>query len=328
MKILVDVMGADRPEDIVKGALSAEISSGYSIVLYGDEKLIKDAVSTFEPKVPYEIVATTEVVSNDESPTMAFKTKKDSSLRRAFEDLSGLEDAVGLVSAGSTGGILTAGTLLTGRIQGVMRPTLCPVMPTLDDGCCVIADAGANVDAKPEWLAQFAFMASVYYKNVYHKESPRVALLNVGVEEHKGNNLTHAAFPLIKAMDLNFIGNIEARDALSGVCDVIIADGFDGNILIKSTEGAVSMVIQLLKKSIKSSFSAIIGSLFMKKAFKKLKKSMDINNYGGAPLLGVKKPVIKTHGSSRPGSVSESVKGIVAMHESGIVKIIEEAFGE
>ena len=322
MKILVDVMGADKPENIIIGALEAEIPASYMVVLYGDKDLIENTARSVKAKVKYEIVATDEVISNNESPTLEFRTKKNSSMRRAFEDLNKV-DAAGLVSAGSTGAVLTGGTLMTGRINGIMRPTLCPVLPTLDGSCCLVADAGANVDAKPEWLVQFALMASIYYTAVYGKENPRVALLNIGAEEHKGNNLTHTVYPLLLEAGINFIGNVEAREAFSGYCDIVIADGFDGNVLVKSTEGAVAMVLKLLKNAISESFSAKMGALLMKGAFKKLKKSMDINNYGGAPLLGVKKAIVKTHGASKPGSVTESVKEIVSMFESGVIKTID-----
>lgn len=327
MKILIDVMGGDDPTEVVKGALAAaEEHPDLSIVLTGDEKLIADTVAEKIPNLT--VVGTSETISNDESPTMAIKTKKNSSMVVALRMLSQDDDAIGMVSTGSTGAVLTGASLIVGRIPGVYRPTLMSQLPTMNGSIVCITDSGANMDSRPEWLYQFAVMGSAYMKAVTRKDKPSVALLNVGTEDHKGNALIHETFPLLKNSALNFVGNMEARDTLTGKYDVVVCDGYDGNILLKGSEGAAKMVMKSLKAAIMGSFSAKIGYLFMKKAFKKLRHDMDYNNYGGAPFLGIKKPVIKSHGSSNASAIRQSVNQLLKIKEGNVIEMIKSGIAE
>lgn len=327
MKILIDVMGGDDPTEVVKGALAAaEEHPDLSIVLTGDEKLIADTVAEKIPNLT--VVGTSETISNDESPTMAIKTKKNSSMVVALRMLSQDDDAIGMVSTGSTGAVLTGASLIVGRIPGVYRPTLMSQLPTMNGSMVCITDSGANMDSRPEWLYQFAVMGSAYMKAVTGKDKPSVALLNVGTEDHKGNALIHETFPLLKNSALNFVGNMEARDTLTGKYDVVVCDGYDGNILLKGSEGTAKMVMNSLKAAIMGSFSAKIGYLFMKKAFKKLRHDMDYNNYGGAPFLGIKKPVIKSHGSSNASAIRQSVNQLLKIKEGNVIEMIKSGIAE
>ena len=230
-----------------------------------------------------------------------------------------------MVSTGSTGAVLTGGFLKIGRIKGVSRPALCPILPTRKGGVVSICDCGANVDSKPINLVHYAIMANAYIKNVFHVENPRVALLSVGTEDHKGNELTKSVLPILKEMEgINFVGNMEARDLLTGDYDLVVTDGFAGNVLLKSTEGAVSSILGMLKEEIKSSKLSKIGYLFMRKSFKNLKRKMDYNNKGGAVLLGTKKIIMKGHGNSKAKSVSVCLHQVVDMHKANVCGIISD----
>lgn len=324
MKVIIDAMGGDKPEEVVKGAVqAAKALPEVTITVVGDKSLI-DGVLATEKCSSVEVVATSEVVTNDESPTMAIKTKKDSSMVVALRLLKSDSDAIGMVSTGSTGAVLTGGSLIIGRLPGIYRPTLLAQLPNVEGGVVCVADGGANVDSRPEWLYQFAVMGNAYMRAMTGKDRPVVALLNVGTEEHKGNELTHAAYSLLSDSGLNFVGNMEARDALCGKYDVLVCDGYDGNILIKSNEGAAKTIMTLLKQNISASTSAKIGYLFMKKALKNLRSQMDFNNYGGAPFLGIKKCVIKAHGASNAAAIYNSVSQIIKIHKGNVVQSIEE----
>lgn len=326
MKVYIDVMGGDDPSRIIEGGLlAAKDHPETRVVFVGDEALIRRTVSDANAEsLGTETIGATDAITNDDAPAMAIRTKKDSSLVRAFDMLKEDGDALGLVSAGSTGAVLTGATLMIGRMDGIYRPTLLSQLPTSDGGSVCITDSGANMDSKPEWLYQFAVMGSAYMKAVTGKERPSVALLNVGTEDHKGNELTHSTFPLLAASKLNFVGNMEARDTLTGKYDVIVCDGYNGNVLLKSSEGAVRMVMKLLKQTIMSSTSAKIGYLFMKKAFGKLRAAMDYNNYGGGPFLGVKKPVIKAHGSSNAQAIRQCVNQLLAIKAGKVADAIKK----
>lgn len=325
MKIGLDVFGGDNaPYQILKGAYAAlEAEKNLNLVLYGKADIIEaDAKNSSVDMSRVEIVDAPDVISNDESPTMAVKTKKESSLVKGMTDVQAREDIDAFVTAGSTGAVLTAGIFKIGRIKGILRPALAPILPTIKGGNVCLIDCGANMDCKPEYLEQFAIMGSLYMQTVYGTEKPRVALLSVGVEDHKGNELTKAAFELLKQADINFVGNMEARDALSGDYDVLVTDGFAGNVLLKSTEGTAKMVMKLLKSSIKAHLSAKIGALFMKGAFNDLKAEMDYNSKGGAPLLGLNKVVVKSHGSSDAVSIKASILQAAAMAEGKLTEKI------
>lgn len=327
MKVVVDVFGADHsPQALVEGAVDAlnELKE-LEVILVGDETLIKAELGKLKTDLSrVETVDAKEVITNDDSPTAAIKTKKDSSLVKAFEVLKTRDDVAGMVSAGSTGAVLTGGIFKLGRLDGVKRPALAPILPTKTGGDVCLIDCGANVDCRAEFLTQFALMGSCYMKAVYGIERPRVALVSVGVEDKKGNELTKEAFKALKELPINFVGNMEARDALSGDYDVLVTDGFVGNVLLKSVEGAVGLVMSMLKKEIMSSAAAKIGALLMKKPFKRLKKAMDYHARGGAPFLGVEKVLVKAHGGSNALAIKAAIFQVVKMTEQNLVRSISE----
>lgn len=328
MKIVVDTLGGDNaPFEIVKGAIDAQKKYGeLTVVLCGKQNEIQSCLEKLNfDKQRTQIVDAPEQISNDDVPTVAIKEKKNSSLAVAFEILRSDADVVGLVSAGNTGAILAGGFLRIGRIKGVSRPMLCPFLPTKNGGYVLIADCGANMDSKPINLVHYAVMANEYYKERFGNPSPRVALLSVGTEDHKGNELVHEVFPLLKKQDINFVGNMEARDIMSGQYDVVVCDGFAGNVLLKSTEGALKLMMGEVKKCVKSSLLSKIGSIFMLGAFKGLKKKFDFNVYGGSPFLGCKKLIIKSHGSSKAKAIEASIDEIITLSNKNLNERIEKA---
>lgn len=326
MKIVVDAFGGDNaPQEIIEGCvLALEKHQDLQLILCGDEEVIKNLLAgRFADRV--EILHAPEVITNDDTPTLAIRNKTNSSLVKAFDVLKESDDVISLVSAGPTGAILTGAIMKIGRIKGISRPALAPVLPTKLSGKDVLLiDSGANVDCKPINLQHFALMGSAYYSILYGVENPKVGLLSNGTEDHKGNELTKEAFPLIKASPVNFIGNVEAREYMSGNIDVMVAEGFAGNVLLKGSEGAVAAVLSLLKHSIKSHLSSKIGALFMSKTFKELKDRMDvIGKHGGSPFLGCKKLVMKNHGSSSRINISSSIDQAILLHENKLIEKIE-----
>lgn len=329
MKIVIDAFGGDNaPLEIVKGAITAvNLMDDVSIILTGNEEKIKSILDEFGYKGDrIEILAANDVITNDESPTVAIRRKKDSSLVVGFEALKNNEEAVGFICAGSTGAVLAGGTFIIGRMENVLRPALAPMLPNLAGGKTMLIDCGANVDCKPEYLKQFAIMGSVYIKSMLGIENPRVGLLNIGAEDKKGNALTHEAFPLLKeCREINFIGNVEGRDILSGNVDVLVSDGFAGNVALKSTEGAVINLLKLIKKSIKEAgLGAKIGAALMKKVFKEIKTRMDYNTQGGSPFVGINKIVVKSHGTSTAETILSCVKQVKEIHESGFIENLRQ----
>ncbi len=327
MKIVIDAFGGDNsPEEIVEGAvLAVQKHKGLQIILTGDEEKIKNVLNGRTERI--EISHAPDVISNDDVPTEAIRRKKESSLVRAFDLLKENDDIVALVSAGSTGAILTGAIMKIGRIKGVLRPALAPVLPTKTKDDVIIIDSGANIDCKPMNLYQFGLMGSAYYSIMYNMEAPKVGLLNIGVEEHKGTEMVRESYGLLKNAPLNFIGNVEAREALSGSVQVIVADGFAGNVLVKGCEGAVKTVMSILKTSIKSHFMSKIGALFMKKSFKELKNKIGgkQDEHGGSPFLGCKKIVMKNHGSSTRRNILASVDQAIILYENKLIEKIENA---
>ena len=301
MKILIDAFGGDNsPQDVIAGTVAAvKARKGFTAVLVGDKDVLDVHISRYGyPQDRIEILDAKQIITCDEEPTVGVRTKPDSTICKAFKELKENDEAKAFVSAGSTGAVLVGATLKLGRIKGVARPALCPILPTLSGKNVFLMDSGANADCKPVNLCQFAVMGSVYAKAM-GVENPKVALLSNGTEDEKGNALNHEVFPILKEMKgINFIGNMEARDILSGEADVIVADGFSGNIALKSIEGGVKTVLLALKNAICGSLSGKIGGLFLKKRLNKLKNQLDYNKKGGALFLGVNKPVIKAHGSS------------------------------
>lgn len=311
MKIAIDCLGGDHsPAANVGGALLAlEDFSDLAVVLYGDETAIKAELSgkTY-PVERVEIVNAPEAVDGNDKPIDAIRMKKDSSMIRAVKDLRENDEIKALVSCGATGILVGASILRIGRLEGVRRPAFCPVLPTMNGGIVGVCDSGANIDASAEQLKQNAIMGSAYLSRAYGIEKPRVALLNVGTEEEKGDDIRREAYKLLKEeKSVNFVGNMESRDLLSGKYDLVVCDGFSGNVLIKSTEGACLEMLKRLKKDITSSFWNKIGALFMLKTFKKEKAFMDYRNYGGSVLLGLEKIVVKGHGSSNAVAVRKCI---------------------
>ncbi len=328
MKVVVDAFGGDNaPLEVVEGAVMAvKQNKDLTVVLTGDETKIKEILKDRTERI--EIVDAKDVITNDDVPTLAIRQKKDSSMVRAFDLLKENDDVIGLVSAGSTGAVLSGVIMKIGRIKGISRPALCPILPTIVDGrSVVICDCGANVDCKSENLLHFAIMASVFYSITNGVENPKVALLNNGAEEHKGNELTKTTYPLMKTLPINFVGNVEAREVMSGNVDVIVTDGFAGNVLLKSVEGTAKAMSQMLKKDAKKNVFHMLGALMMGK-FNGLKNKMDMDKYGGAPFLGCKKLVVKTHGSANRENFKNTILQVVKLYENKMNEKIEAMVGE
>lgn len=308
MKIAVDGFGGDNsPQEVVKGCIDAvKKRKDLEIVLVGKQDVLEPMVRQeyYGDKITF--VQAESVISCEEDPVLAIRRKKDSSLVTLF---SLLKDGVvdGGVSAGSSGAVLAGGYFICKRIEGISRPCLIPELPTLSGGTVALADCGANVDCTPEYLLQFAKMGVAYMQSVHNIENPRVGILNNGAEETKGNELTKNAFKLLKESDLNFVGSCESRDILSGKFDVVVCDGFDGNIALKSAEGTANAIFKLLKDGIDSSLRAKIGAGLLYPVLKSIKKKLDYTEHGGAGLVGIKKPFVKCHGSSKAKTFTASI---------------------
>lgn len=325
MKIMVDAMGGDNaPEMIVKGALLARDEFDVSIVLSGKEDVLKKYIEAETKDFrKIEILNAEDVITNDDKPVLAIRRKKESSLVKALHAVKNKE-ADAIVSAGNSGALLSGATLIIGRIGMLERPALAPFIPT-DKGFALLVDAGANSDCKPEYLLDFALMGSIYSKYILNIENPKVGLLNIGGEEGKGNQLSIDTYGLLKDSGLNFIGNIESRYVLRGDVDVIVTDGFAGNILLKSIEGTASYIMENLKKELMSSFRSKVGALLVKPALRNFKKKLDYGEVGGAMLLGVNAPVIKAHGSSDSIAIKNAIKQTKNILDSNVVNLIKEA---
>ncbi len=325
MKIIVDAMGGDNaPDAIVKGCLLARDEYNVNIVLSGKEDIIKKCIeSETKDYKNIEILNAEDVITNDDKPVMAIRRKKESSLVKALYAVKNNE-ADAIVSAGSTGALLSGATLIIGRVGGLERPALAPFIPT-NKGFSLLVDAGANVDCKPEYLIDFAIMGSIYVKHVLNIDNPRVGLLNIGGEEGKGNKLAIDTYELLKNSDLNFSGNLESRYVLNGDADVIVADGFAGNVLLKSIEGTASYIMKGLKEELMSTFISKIGALLVKPSLRNFKKRLDYGEVGGAMLLGVNAPVIKAHGSSDSIAIKNAIKQTKNILDSSVVDLIRES---
>ncbi len=327
MKIIVDAFGGDNaPAEIVNASLLALYNHrDLKITLVGKADVIQDNLQGKKyDQARLDIVDAREVISCDESPVEAIRTKRDSSIVRGIELLKEKPDEYsGFISAGSTGAILSAAVLKLGRIKGVVRPALAPLLPTVKGTPVMLVDAGANVDVKPVNLVQFAVLGNTYMQKVMGIKKPRVALLNVGTEEAKGNELVKETYPLLKQLDINFVGNMEGRDLLSGNCDIVVADGFSGNVLLKSTEGACKLLMKEIKKIMLGSIRGKIGALFLKKPLKKLAKQFDYESLGGSVLLGTKGLVVKAHGSSKAKEFLYTIEQLLDVAKTSITKDIE-----
>lgn len=332
MKIIVDAMGGDNaPEQIVLGAIDALCEDKQlEVTLVGDtDAICKVLAGKKYDDNRLEIIDAKDVITNDDSPTMAIKTKKESSLVKAFEALN-RDDADGFVSAGSTGAVLVGAFMKVGRIKGVSRPALAPVLPTLKGNGVVLCDCGANVDCKPVNLQHFAIMASAYAEGMLGVKNARVGLLNNGAEAHKGNELTQEAYKLLsETRGINFVGNCEARDILSGDYDVVVCDGFNGNIALKSAEGTANTMLKLIKDGVYSGgLKSKLGALMLKSVFRNVKTKMDYNAHGGACFLGVNKIVVKSHGASKSKSITASILQAKSLAEAKVCDKIKSVITE
>lgn len=329
MRIIVDGMGGDNcPDAVIEGCVEAlKENKSIEIMITGPEELLNEKLKNYQYDANrFKVINASEVIGTNEHPAMAVKRKKDSSLVKALRMVKdGEGDAV--ISAGSTGAFLTGATLVVGRIKGIKRPALAPVMPG-KNGPFMVVDCGANVDCRPEYLLQFALMGTAYYKSVMGVENPKVGLVNIGAEEEKGNELTKATYQLLKESGLNFIGNVEPRDVTSGDVEVLVCDGFVGNTILKMYEGVSSNIFSILKKEVYSSTRTKIGGIFMKPVFKKFKTDYDYKAYGGAAFLGVNGVCIKAHGSSDGRAIKNAIKQGVKFYENQLIEKIKVGLDE
>lgn len=317
----MDAMGGDHaPAAVVEGAMKAIAHlPDVHIILVGDEEKIRPHL-TDDTRITIE--HTTEVITGDDEPVRAVRRKKDASLVLMADKVKDKE-ADACISAGNTGALMSAGLFVVGRTKGIQRPALSPTLPTLDGKGFVLLDVGANVDATPNHLLQYAIMGSIYAEKVRGIKQPTVGLLNVGTEDGKGNELTKKAFQLLSEAPIQFVGNVEARDLLAGVADVVVTDGFSGNIALKTIEGTADMMFSLLKKTFMSSLKTKVAAGMMKNDLKQLKEELDYSEYGGAGLFGLASPVIKAHGSSNGQAIFNAIKQARHMVEHEVNATIE-----
>lgn len=328
--VAVDAMGGDNaPYEIIKGAVDAvNTKKNIKVFLVGKEDVIKSELTKYNYNgEQIEIVNAPDVIETGEPPVMAIKKKKESSLVVALNMVKE-KKADGFVSAGSSGAILVGGQVIVGRIKGVERPPLAPLIPTRK-GMSLLVDCGANVDARPSHLVQFAKMGSIYMEHVMGVPNPKVAIVNIGVEEEKGNALVKETYPLLKnCPDINFVGSIEARDIPDGDVDVIVCEAFVGNVILKLYEGVGGTLISMVKEGMMSTLRSKIGALLVKPALKKTLKAFDASQYGGAPLIGLNGLVVKTHGNSKAREVCTSILNCVTFKEQEINEKIKEVINK
>ena len=327
VKIIVDCFGGDHsPEANIEGAINAlNKHEDLFIVFSGDEDKINACLKNYKyDPSRIEILDAKQVIEVSEKPTEAIRTKRESSLVKGLKMLREDESCDALISNGSSGAVVAGAMLRIGRIKGVFRPAFCPILPTMNNGVVAVCDSGANVDTKSDMLFQYGIMASTYIKKFYNIENPKVALLNVGVEEDKGDDTHKEAYQLLKnCKNINFVGNMESRDLLSGKYDVVVCDGFSGNVLIKTTEGTAKELLKRLKKDMVSSFKNKLGALLLKKTIMKEVEFMNYQNYGGSVIIGLDKIVIKAHGSSKAKAIEICVEQAYKLKETNINKEIE-----
>ena len=325
-KVALDAMGGDNaPAEIVKGAVDAVTSRGdIKVYLVGQTDVVQEELNKYPyPKERIEIVEAPEVIEMAEPPVQAIRKKKQSSMVVAMNMVK-QKEADAFVSAGSSGAVLVGGQTIVGRIKGIRRPPLAPLIPT-ESGVSLLIDCGANVDARPEHLLQFAQMGSIYMENVVGVKNPRVAIVNIGAEEEKGNALVKETFPLLReCKDINFVGSIEAREIPHGGADVIVCEAFVGNVILKLYEGVGSALVQKIKEGMMTSTRSKIGALLVKPALKETLKSFDATEYGGAPLLGLKGLVVKTHGSAKAIEIKHGIFQCVQFKQEKINEKIAE----
>lgn len=327
IKLAIDCFGGDySPDANIDGSLSAlSKKPDLCLVLLGDEKIIKSKLEGRNyDSSRIEIVNAPEVIGCDEKPTDVIRLKRNSSMMMAMRLLRDEDDIDGMVSNGSTGALVAGALVRVGCLEGVIRPAFCPLLPTMAGGIVGICDSGANVEVTPAYLQQFAIMSSLYLENVYNVPKPRIALLNVGKESEKGDDIRKEAYKLLSETEcVNFVGNMESRDLLSGKYDAVVCDGFSGNVLVKTTEGTALELLKKVKRDIYSKSLYKFGALFMKRMFAEEKAFMNYQNYGGSVLLGTSKVVVKGHGSSKPVAFEKCIEQAYKMKVSDLDKKIE-----
>lgn len=327
MEIAVDAMGGDHaPKEIVEGVFQAvEDFKDVEFLLYGDEVKMAPYLKQHER---VKVIHCSEVIEGTDEPVRAVRRKKDASMVRMAQAVADGE-ADACVSAGNTGALMAAGLFIIHRIDGIDRPALATTLPTLDGAGFDMLDLGANADAKPENILQYAIMGSIYAKQVRGIEQPTVGLLNIGTEDKKGNDLTKQAFKLLKEQnDINFIGNVEARELLNHAADVVVTDGFTGNMVLKTIEGVAGNIFAMLKEEFLSSTKTKVAAMMMKNNLKNLKTKMDYSEYGGAPLFGLKAPVIKAHGSSKAQAIYSAIRQTHIMVEHRVCQTIDQTISK
>ncbi len=323
MKIAIDAMGGDNaPKEIVIGAQKAiEAFSDLEILLVGDEKQIQSFLTN---KERIGILHTEEQILATDEPVRAVRRKKTASMVLGATEVKE-KRADAFISAGNTGALMATGLFVVGRMEGIDRPALAPTLPTIGGEGFLLLDVGANVDAKPENLVQYAMMGSIYSEKVRGIAKPRVGLLNIGTEEKKGTELTKKTFELLQNTNIHFIGNIEARDLLDGVCDVAVTDGFTGNMILKTVEGTAMSMFKMIKTELMSSFTSKMAAAVLKPNLKQIKNKLDYSEYGGAALFGLNAPVIKAHGSSDSQAIFSAIRQTREFVQSGVVNQIKDA---
>jgi glycerol-3-phosphate acyltransferase PlsX len=308
-RIAVDAMGTDAaPGPEIDGAILAARAGYAEVLLVGpQDRLSGELKQRNAQRLPIEIVHASEAVTMGDKASKAFRQRRDSSIRVTAR-LVHEGKADGMISAGNTGAVMTTAKIVLGALEGVDRPAIAQAFPTSKGTTAVLLDVGANVDCKPHQLVEFAVMGETYYRVMFGAERPRVGLLSIGQEEQKGNELTHEALPLLKQLPMNFIGNVEGRDLYNGSLEVIVCDGFIGNVALKISEGLIEAISSLLKEAFSSTFSSKVGYVLARKAFKKFKKRVDYSEYGGAPLLGVKGVCMICHGGSNSNAIKNAIR--------------------
>ena len=326
MKMILDGMGGDHaPASVVEGAVLALREMEHEIVLVGQEQLIKEELKKYKyDEKRISIVDAREVITNDEAPVRAVRSKKDSSIVKGINLVKSGEGDI-FISAGSTGALLSGGLFILGRIQGIDRPALASIYPIIGGRASLLVDAGANSECKPNNLLEFGIMGNIYMEKVIGRENPKVGLVNIGSESKKGSTLTKAAYELLEQSDMNFIGNVEAREVPKGVCDVIVTDGFTGNVILKLTEGLAWNILQVIKKKFTEGVKAKLGAALLIDKLGGLKQEFDYSSYGGAPILGVKGPIVKMHGSSGANAVKNTILKGIPYVEGNVVGTIQNS---
>lgn len=328
MKIAIDTLGGDLgAEEVVKGVLSARETEDFDALLLGRKEELEECLSKYTADLTgISVVDAPTAIHNDEDPAIVIRKKKDASMV-VGANLVSQDEADGLLSSGSTGALLASGLFIIKRMEGIERAALSVFFPTMN-GFSLLLDAGANMDCKPEYLYKFALMGSRYIEKVHGKSNPRVALLNIGSEEGKGNKLTKETYELLKNSSLNFIGNVEPRELISGGYEVMVCDGFAGNVALKTTEGVAMTLLSLMKQAMMKNLKTKIGALMTKNEIKDVLKGLDYRETGGAPLLGLRKPVFKAHGSSDALAYRNAIKQMVQFIKTNVISYIEQGVKE